>query len=179
MVCLLVVEDSWLPADGACVEVVPLLTVLVVVWRLKVAETADLVVTVLSCEADFKEVWDVDFFILGGGCSERVFIKKMPTSNKLHGLLRWINKQTNNTIKTKAIVSHALWVSCNYSWGTSLKIILTRLQNISYFFLSTISSWQLGQQRIKFRSPTAKTTSSRLQFDMTFLPIQVSCHMCV
>jgi len=21
----------------------------------------------LSCEADFKEVWDVDFFILGGG----------------------------------------------------------------------------------------------------------------
>ena len=88
MVCLLVVEDSWLPADGASVEVVPLLTVLVVVWRLKVAETADLVATVLSCEADFKEVWDVDFFILGGSCNERVFIKKMATSNKLHGLLR-------------------------------------------------------------------------------------------
>ena len=55
IVCLLVVEDS--PAAGrACVEEVPRLTVLAEVWRLKVEETADLVVPVLSCGADLKEV---------------------------------------------------------------------------------------------------------------------------
>lgn len=76
---------------------VPLLTVLVVVWRLKVAETVDLVVTVLSCEADFKEVWDVDFFILGGGCNDKGIYYKNVTSNKLHGLLRYKNKQTTKS----------------------------------------------------------------------------------
>ena len=165
MVCLLVVEHSWPPAGAACVEVVHLLTVLVVVWRLKVAETVDLAVTVLSCEADFKEVWDVDFFILGGGCNDKGIYYK--NANKQQ--VTWpppVKKQTNNKIKTKPIVRHTLWVSCNYSWGTSPKIILTRPQNISYFFLSIISSWQLGQQRIEFRCPTAKTTS----------PMQMRCH---
>lgn len=56
IVCLLVVEDSCPAAGRACVEEAPRLTVLAEVWRLKVEETADLVVPVLSCGADLKEV---------------------------------------------------------------------------------------------------------------------------
>ena len=55
---------------------VPRLTVLAEVCLLKVDETVDFVVTVLSCGADFKEVCDDDFFILDIGCDQIINFTK-------------------------------------------------------------------------------------------------------
>lgn len=81
IVCLLVTEDSCPAAGRACVEA-PRLTVLAEVCLLNDEETADLVVPVLSCDADFKEVWDEDLFILGAGCDKMIFFLKRATSFK-------------------------------------------------------------------------------------------------
>ena len=59
---------------------VPRLTVLAEVCLLKVDETVDFVVTVLSCGVDFKEVCDDDFFILDAGCDQIInFTKELKT----------------------------------------------------------------------------------------------------
>lgn len=69
IVCFFVIEDSCFVVGWVCVEVGFFFVVFVVVWCFKVVEIVDLVVFVLFCVIDFKEVWDVDFFILGGGCN--------------------------------------------------------------------------------------------------------------
>ena len=59
---------------------VPRLTVLAEVCLLKVDETVDFVVTVLSCGADFKEVCDDHFFILDASCDQIInFTKELKT----------------------------------------------------------------------------------------------------
>ena len=79
IVCLLVTAERFPAAGRAWVEV-PRLTVLAEVCLLKVDETVDFVVTVLSCGADFKEVCDDDFFILDAGCDQIInFTKELKT----------------------------------------------------------------------------------------------------